>query len=198
MTAEILNEMLILASSSPRRKELMAAAGYQFKVIEPDIDETDYPARKYSPVEFAKTLALAKAMSVAKKNKDSLVIGADTIVDYKGQIIGKAADAKQAEQIIKMLFSSPHKVITGLAIVRLLETIEIVEADTTIVFPKKMSAKQIAEHIKGRTWQGKAGAYGIQETGDEFVEKIDGSLTNVMGMPMELLARLLEKIAYSG
>ena len=75
---------------------------------------------------------------------------------------------------------------------RLSDSIEIVESDTTIVYPKKMTAEQIAEHIKSGSWRDKAGAYAIQETGDEFVEKIEGSLTNVMGMPMELLQRLLK------
>jgi len=188
------NKTLILASSSPRRRELMAKAGYQFEVIEPDVDETAYPVEKYSPVEYAKTLALVKARSVAERFKDRIVIGADTIVDYKGAVIGKPADAKEAEQIIRKLFSSPHKVITGIAIIRLADNIEIAETDTTIVFPKKMSAGQIAEHIKGQSWQGKAGAYAIQETGEKFVEKIEGSVTNVMGLPMELLKKLLERI----
>jgi len=188
------NKTLILASSSPRRRELMAKAGYQFEVIEPDVDETAYPVEKYSPVEYAKTLALAKARSVAERFKDRIVIGADTIVDYKGAVIGKPADAKEAEQIIRKLFSSPHKVITGIAIIRLTDNIEIAETDTTIVFPKKMTAGQIAEHIKGQSWQGKAGAYAIQERGEKFVEKIEGSLTNVMGLPMELLKKLLERI----
>lgn len=175
----------------------MARAGYQFEVIEPDVDEAAYPAEKYNPAEYAKTLALAKARSISKKYKDRFVIGADTIVDFNGRIIGKPSNAKEAERIIKILFSSPHKVITGLAIVRLIDNIELVEVDTTVVYPKKMSAKQIAEHIKGLTWQGKAGAYAIQETSDKFVEKIEGSLTNVMGLPMELLQQLLEKIGYS-
>lgn len=188
------NKTLILASSSPRRRELMAKAGYQFEVIEPDVDETAYPVEKYSPVEYAKTLALVKARSVAERFKDRIVIGADTIVDYKGAVIGKPADEKEAEQIIRKLFSSPHKVITGIAIIRLADNIEIAETDTTIVFPKKMSAGQIAEHIKGQSWQGKAGAYAIQETGEKFVEKIEGSVTNVMGLPMELLKKLLERI----
>lgn len=191
-----LGKILILASSSPRRRELMAGAGYQFEVIEPDIDESAYPPEKYSPVEYAKTLAMEKARSVAKKFEDRIVIGADTIVDYKGCIIGKAANAKEAEQIIRRLFSSPHKVITGLALVRLVDGLEIVEADTTIVYPKKMNSRQIEEHIRGQSWRGKAGAYAIQETGDEFVEKIEGSLTNVMGLPMELLNKLFKQIGY--
>jgi septum formation protein len=185
---------IILASASPRRKQLLAEAGYKFISITPNIDESAFPANQYTACEYAKKLALAKAKSVAEKYPNCVVIGADTIVDFDGEIIGKPADAKDAEQITKKLFSRPHKVITGLAIVRLNDGIEIIESDTTTVYPKKMKASQIAEHIKSGTWRDKAGAYAIQETGDEFIEKIDGSLTNVMGLPMELLQRLLTTI----
>jgi septum formation protein len=182
---------LILASASPRRRQLLSEAGYEFSVEPPEVDESTFAAEQAEPVEYAKKLALAKAKSVAQKHPDSFVIGADTIVDFRGRIIGKAADAKQAEQIIKKLFSAPHKVITGIAIVRLSDGTELVRSDSTTVYPRKMTPKQIADHVKGGSWRDKAGAYAIQETDDEFVEKIDGSLTNVMGMPMELLESLL-------
>ncbi len=182
---------IILASASPRRKQLLSEAGCKFTSITPNIDESAFPARRHKACEYAKQLALAKAKSVAQYHPDCLVIGADTVVDFDGEIIGKSADAREAEQITKKLFSKPHKVITGLAIVRLTDGIEMVESDTTTVYPKKMTAQQIAEHIRSESWRDKAGAYAIQETGDEFVEKIEGSLTNVMGLPMELLRRLL-------
>jgi len=185
---------LILASTSPRRKELLAQAGYQFKAITPDVDESAFSVDNITASEYAENLALAKAKSVAERFSDSLVIGADTVVDFNGQIIGKPADDKDARQIIEKLFSAPHKVITGLAILRLSDNTEIVASDITTVYPKKMTAEQIAEHIKGCSWRDKAGAYAIQETGDEFVERIEGSLTNVMGMPMELLEQLLKKV----
>ncbi len=184
---------IILASASPRRKKLLTEAGYKFKVVSSDIDESIFPADGVDCREYAKQLALAKAKNVAQKFPDSLVIGADTVVDFDGEIIGKPADEKHAEEITQKLFSKPHKVITGVAIVRLSDKTEIVESDTTVVHPKKLTEKQIAGHIKGKSWQGKAGAYGIQETGDEFVERIEGSLTNVMGFPMELVERLLKK-----
>jgi len=169
----------------------MSDAGYEFTVVLPEVDESAFDAENADPVEYAERLALAKAKSIARKHPDSFVIGADTIVDFEGLIIGKAADAKEAEQITGKLFSSPHKVITGLAIVRLRNGTELVQSDSTTVYPRKMTAEQIADHIEGGSWRDKAGAYAIQETGDEFVEKIDGSLTNVMGLPMELLESLL-------
>jgi len=183
----------ILASTSPRRKQLLAEAGYQFTVVRPDIDESAFPAKDSEACEYAERLALAKAKYVAEKHPDSLVIGADTIVDFQGQIIGKPVNDKEAEQITKKLFSRPHKVITGIAIVRLSDGIELSESDTTTIYPKRLTSEQIAEHVKSESWRDKAGAYAIKENGDEFIERIEGSLTNVMGLPMELLGRLLEK-----
>ena len=185
---------LILASASPRRRQLMSEAGYEFSVVPPEVDESTFKTNDVEPVEYAKRLALAKAKSVAQEHPDSIVIGADTIVDSRGRIIGKAADAREAEQITRELFSAPHKVITGIAIVRLSNGMELVRSDSTTVYPKKMTPEQIAEHIKGGSWQDKAGSYAIKETGDKFVEKIEGSLTNVMGLPMELLKSLLAQL----
>ncbi len=185
---------IILASASSRRKQLLAEAGYKFASITPEIEESAYPAEQHTACEYAKQLALAKAKSVAERHRDCLVIGADTVVDFNGEIIGKPANAKEAEQITRKLFSAPHKVITGLAIVRLSDGIEVVESDTTTVYPRQMTAEQIAEHIKSGTWRDKAGAYAIQENGDEFIKKIEGSLTNVMGLPMELLQQLLKRL----
>ena len=185
---------IILASGSPRRRQLLAEAGYEFRVAAPEVEESVFLSEGISPCEYAERLALAKAKDVAAKYPDSLVIGADTVVDFDGQVIGKPADAREAEQITRKLFSRPHKVITAVAVVRLSDNTELVESDSTTVYPKKMSDEQIAEHIKGKSWEGKAGAYAIKEEGDEFVERIEGSLTNVMGLPMELLERMLKEI----
>jgi len=185
---------LILASASPRRKELLEKAGLKFKVVIPSVDESAFSTDNISACEYAEKLALAKATSVAKKFKNSLVLGADTVVDFNGCIIGKPIDNTDAKQIIRKLFSRPHKVITGIAILRLSDKTKIVTNGVTTVYPKKMTAEQIAEYIKGGLWKEKAGAYGIQETGDKFIEKIDGSLTNVMGLPMELLEQMLKKV----
>jgi septum formation protein len=182
---------IILASASPRRKELLAEAGYKFRVVPPEIDESAFEGTE--ACKYAERLALAKARDVAERFPDSLVIGADTVVDFQGEIIGKPADEKEAEVITRKLFSGPHKVITGVAIVRMADGVEIVESETTTVYPKVLTDKQIAEHIKSGTWKGKAGAYAIQEGGDAFIERIEGSLTNVMGLPMELLGRMMKK-----
>ncbi len=184
----------ILASASPRRKQLLTEAGYTFTVVKPDIDESAFPVIGIEACKYAERLALAKAKKITEKHPDCLVIAADTIVDFEGEIIGKPADQTQAEQITKKLFSRPHKVITGIAIVRLRDGIELNQSDTTTVYPKKLTTEQIAEHIKSGSWRDKAGAYAIQENGDELIERIEGSLTNVMGLPMELLERLLKRL----
>ncbi|MBN2139289.1 MAG: septum formation protein Maf [Sedimentisphaerales bacterium] len=184
----------ILASASPRRRDLLTRAGYRFEVVISDIDESVFAAEGVSADEYARLLALAKARSVAERHINSLVVGADTVADFQGQIIGKPSDAEQARQITVRLFSSPHRIITGVAIVRLCDGIELCRSDSTTVYPRKLTDNQLAEHIEGGTWRDKAGAYAIQEDGDEFVERIEGSLTNVMGMPMELFARMLGEI----
>lgn len=182
---------IILASTSPRRRQLLADAGYAFHVVSPKLDESAFQRTAATTRGYAEELALAKAQSVARDHPDALVIGADTICDLDGEVIGKAEDAREAERITRALFSRPHRVITGLALICLHRGIEIVRSDVTIVHPRKLTEAQIAEHISGGRWEGKAGAYGIQEVGDAFVERIEGSFTNVMGMPMELLQGLL-------
>jgi septum formation protein len=181
----------ILASASPRRKELLEKAGFLFRVEPSGVDEEAYEKAGVTSEDHCQILALAKAKDVAARFPDMPVLGSDTVVDYDGQIIGKPADAADAERITRILFSKPHKVITGLALVWKKKGIEIVQADTTIVYPKKLTEQQIQEHIAGGLWEGKAGAYGIQETGDEFVDRIEGSFTNVMGLPMERVEKLL-------
>ena len=184
----------ILASASPRRQHLLAKAGYCFEVVPSEVDESVFDTDGVTSEEHTKILALAKAKDVSVKFPTALVMGSDTVVDLDGEIIGKPEDAEHAEEITRKLFSRPHQVITGVALVCVEKGIEIIEADTTVVYPRKLTEEQIAEHIRKGDWQGKAGAYGIQETGDEFVDHIDGSFTNVMGLPIEMVERLLGQL----
>lgn len=184
----------ILASASPRRRLLLEKAGYRFLVEPSEVDETAFETNGIDSATLCRQLALAKAKQVAIRFPDAVVMGSDTVVDLDGEIIGKPDDAGHAEQITRKLFSRPHKVLTGLALVCMTKGIEIVEVDTTTVYPRRLTEAQIAEHIRKGDWQGKAGAYGIQETGDEFIERIEGSFTNAMGLPMERTRRLLESL----
>jgi len=190
----IRKSQFILASASPRRRDLLRKAGYCFEIVPSKVDESAFDTNSVTSEEHTKILALAKAKDIAVRFPNAIVMGGDTVVDLDGEIIGKPDDAAHAEEITRKLFSKPHKVITGLALVCLEKNIEIVETDTTIVYPRQLTEAQIAEHIHKGDWQGKAGAYGIQETGDGFVDRIDGSFTNVMGLPMELTQRLLEQL----
>jgi len=187
-------KQIVLASASPRRRDILIQAGYKLIIEKSNIDESQFPTDKIEPCKYAEQLALAKAKDVAANYPGQIVLGADTIVDYDGVIIGKPADEKEAEEIVCKLFSKPHKVITGVAIVRIKDNTEIITNDVTIVYPKKMSPEQIEEHIISGTWTDKAGAYAIQETGDRFVERIEGSMTNVVGLPLELITSLLDKL----
>jgi septum formation protein len=186
---------MILASASPRRRELLARAGYTFDVVPSGIDESAISSTSASPRRHAETLALAKARHVAMRYPDRVVIGADTLVDCDGQIIGKASTAAEAEAITRRLFSAPHKVVTGLAVIRQGDGSEIVRSEVTVVLPRRLTERQIAEHTAGGSWRGKSGAYAIRERDDPFVERIEGSLSNVMGLPLELLKQLFRELA---
>jgi len=184
----------VLASKSPRRIQLLQQAGFDFDVCPSGIDESTFDKHAGSPAKYAETLAQAKAEDIAAKQPDQLVLGADTIIDYDGQIIGKPQDEAHAECIVKKLFSKPHRVITGMALIWKARRIAIVIHESTRVIPRVMSQAQIQAHLQSNTWQGKAGAYAIQENGDEFIERLEGSLTNVIGLPMERLTDLLKEI----
>lgn len=192
----------ILASASPRRRELLRRAGYDFEIVVSGIDESKISTESLSPAQYACKLALAKAQDVGQKFPARLVAGADTIADFNGEIIGKAEDAGHAEQITRKLFSEPHKIITAIAMVNKEAGLELVEYDTTTVYPRKMNEKQLAEHIASGIWKDKAGAYAIQcrkaspsgEGGDEFIDHIEGSETNVMGLSMELFEKMIKRL----
>ncbi len=182
---------LILGSSSPRRCDLLTAAGYEFEVVPPHLPEpTDLPAH-LSPIDYAQQLAHFKARCVAESHGDACVLGADTVVAVNGKIIGKADDEKHATEILTELSHTPHKVITGLALLGPGKKFSLA-AETTVVTMKPMTTREIRGYIDSGEWIGKAGAYAIQETADRFVEKINGSFSNVVGLPLELLAQLLK------
>lgn len=187
-------QSFILASASPRRKELLRRAGFNFKTVISNVDETDLLTGGLSPAQFACRAALAKANDVAEKFPEEIVVAADTVADFNGETIGKAENAEQAEQITRKLFGRPHKVITAIAIIRKEAGLELVDYDVTTVYPRKLTETEIRRHIESESWKDKAGAYAIQEGGDKFIDHIEGSETNVMGLSMELLAKMTKTI----
>lgn len=182
---------LILASSSPRRRELLSQGGYEFTAAPPRAEEPrDLDIS--SPCEYAKFLARFKAAEVARRYPNDIVLGADTIVVCRDRIMGKPADADEARSMLAELSSTKHVVITGLALLGP-GPASVIEADETYVTMRPMTTKEIEDYIRSGEWQGKAGAYAIQETADRFIVELDGSFSNVVGLPMELLERMLRQ-----
>ena len=188
---------LILASSSPRRRELLRQAGYRFEVRPPPADERGVAAAA-SPGAYVESLAYLKAMAAIEVHglTRGLVLGADTVVELGGRIIGKPADEADARRILSELSGSEHRVLTGLALVDLDGGRRRLAHDVTRVRMRRLTPEEIAAYVAGGEALGKAGAYALQETGDRYVEQLIGSVTNVVGLPMELLERMIEAIGY--
>lgn len=175
---------LILASKSPRRQELMQAMELDFKVVLKDVDES-YPDH-LSPAQIACYIAEKKAVAFTEERVNSLVITADTIVAYNGEILGKPADAQHAREMLSKLSGTAHQVYTGVSLAHgdKLKTFY----DMTEVRFRKLSEEEIEHYITRYNPFDKAGSYGIQDwLGFIAVEEITGSYTNVMGLPTEKL-----------
>lgn len=180
---------IILASASPRRRRLLKKLGIKFRVIPSNIEEKI--AEKFSPAIFAKKLAYEKAKTVADKIKDGLVIGADTIVVVKGKIIGKPASFEDAQNILKLLSDTTHKVITGIAIIDAKTKKSSIRYETSTVKIRRIKKKDI-ERL-ARLHLDKAGSYAAQEDNDALIERVEGDFSNVVGLPVEKLKKMLEK-----
>jgi septum formation protein len=180
---------LILASSSPRRKQLLAEAGVDAEVIVPPIAEPT-GLMSMAPRQQAEALAYFKAKAVAQTHPDEVVLGADTIVACSNAVIGKPTDEDDARRMLQMLSGTRHMVITGVALLG--PGYRKIYSDLTWLKMRKITSDEVEGYIRSGEWIGKAGAYAIQETADRFVESIDGSFSNVVGLPMELVGRLIE------
>jgi len=187
---------LILASGSPRRRQLLTEAGIPFDAVVPTIGEPDEVMNKLPPTQQAEALAYFKARAVHDQYPSRWVLGADTIVARGGKLLGKPQDAAEARGTLAALAGTRHAVITG--VVLLGPTGRLIASETTFVTMRKLSPAELEEYIASGQWQGKAGAYGLQEIGDRFVEKVEGSFSNVVGLPMELLARMIDQIIPKG
>ncbi|MCE5325759.1 MAG: Maf family protein [Planctomycetaceae bacterium] len=182
---------LILASSSPRRKSLLAECGIAFTAVEPPLDEPSTLPAEMTASQAAEALAYYKARSVSQWHRDSLVLGADTVVAAAdGRILGKPAGRDDARAMLETLSGSRHSVITGVALLGPPRG-RLIASETTFVTMRPMSESEIVAYLDSGEWQGKAGAYAIQETADRFITRVEGSFSNVVGLPMELLQRML-------
>lgn len=186
------HQQLILASSSPRRQEFLRALGIEFSIITADIDEIPMPQEQ--PDSFAQRLARAKAMLIALNNPSSWIIGADTVVTLQnGTILGKPADKAEALFMLKQLNNTTHRVMTGMHLCRLDLEIETTLVETTEVSFMDNEEEALKAYILTEEPLDKAGAYGIQGMGSFLVKSINGSCTNVIGLPINQLISLLLK-----
>ena len=187
----------ILASRSPRRRDLLKRAHYRFRVVPPTLPEPPTPAGHVNPRELAEALAYFKARSVRTAHPGAIVLGADTVVARSGRIFGKANDEADARRTLRELSGTAHEVITALAM--LLpgrdggDPTRLLAAETTRIVMRELGDEEIARYVDSGEWRDKAGAYAVQETGDAFIDHIDGSFSNVVGLPMELLERLADR-----
>ena len=179
---------LVLASASPRRARLLAEAGYAFDVVPADIDERRLDEE--APATYVERLAGAKAGAVAPGYPGRVVVGADTVVVIDGLVLGKPADAADAAGMLGRLAGRRHTVLTGVSVVRDARSVDAVER-TEVTF-SALDADRILWYVGTGEPDDKAGAYGAQGIGSRFVERIEGSYTNVVGLPIPLVGRLLD------
>lgn len=174
---------LILASASPRRKQLLSALGLHFDVFPSDYDESNHP---YSgdPVSYCEELAVLKGKAVSLNFPDSIVISADTIVVLNGAVMGKPADRAEAVEMLKRLSGQTHEVYTGVSIQYQKADIEILFHERTDVTFGRLIQEEIAYYVENFAPYDKAGSYGIQDWSVTFVNKIDGCYNNVVGFPV--------------
>ena len=186
-----ITQELILASSSPRRAQLLRDAGYAFKVIAPPIPEPHALHSAVTPAEKAEALSYFKACAVAGVVGQGLILAADTVVACGSHVFGKPIDQADARRILTHLMETPHEVITGVTLLDAADQRRAISHDVTRITMRRLSDKELDQYLETGVWSGKAGAYGIQDHDDPFVESTRGSFSNVVGLPMELLARML-------
>jgi len=183
---------MILASKSPRRRELLSRLGYEFEVISPELDES--PLNGEKPIEHVLRLSLAKARLVAERFPGDLVIGADTIVVSDGVILGKPGSPAEAESMLRLLSGKPHTVYTGLSIVILRDGCARSDYDSTRVVFNDLDHKAILEYVASGEPLDKAGAYGIQGMGSFLVHHYEGEFDTVIGFPSKLFKKMFEEV----
>ena len=190
--------MLVLASASPRRQELLRNAGIPFTVQPADVDET--PLADEAPRDCAERLARAKAITVSRLRPQDTVLGADTIVVVDEAILGKPRDAEDAMRMLRLLSGREHRVITGVCVVEPVvssqgavasEAVPRTASETTLVTMDKLSEDEIRDYVATGEPMDKAGAYAIQGMASRWIPRIEGDYSNVVGLPVALVYRIL-------
>ena len=183
---------IVLASASPRRAELLTLAGFRFVVDPADVDETEHPGEK--PEDYVLRVARDKARTVAGRQPGRLVLAADTTVVAAGEILAKPADEADAIRMLELLSNAVHDVWTG--VVALRNGQEAVEQVLTRVHLREMTSEEIRWYVATGEAMGKAGAYGIQGRAARFIDWIEGSWSNVVGLPIATVDQLLKTVAH--
>ena len=182
---------IILASASPRRKELLEKIGLKFEV-EPSNYAEDMRSG-LSPDELARAISLEKARTVARRHRNAVVIAADTFIVFNGKIMGKPGTEAEARKMLTRLRGKPHSVITGFTILDVDSGKVLTKSVETVVHIKNLSREEIEAYVKSGEPLDKAGAYAIQGLGSIIVERIEGDYFNVIGLPLSTLAEGLEE-----
>jgi len=179
---------LILASASPRRRELLGLLGLDFEVVPSDAEELT----EGEPAEVVVENALRKARAVAASVPDALVLGADTDVAIDGRLLGKAASEDEARSHLRTLSGRAHDVLGGVALV--CEGGEVSEVVRTTVTFRELNAAEVDAYVASREWEDRAGAYAVQGLGASLVAGVDGDLSNVIGLPIPTLSRMIASL----
>lgn len=187
-----MKQKIILASTSPRRKELLNQIGLEFEIM-PSAYEEDM-SLNLSHKKLAETLALGKAKAVADKLKSGIVIGSDTFVVYKEKRLGKPKDTKDAEKILKTISGKTLLIYTGLAVIDIRKRKKALDCAVAEVKLKKLTGKEIKKYIQTGEPLDKAGAFAIQEKGAIFIEKVNGCFSGIIGLPLNKLYINLQKL----
>jgi septum formation protein len=188
---------LILASASPRRAELLTAAGFDFEVMPVEVDER--PRDKEGPEEYVRRLAMEKSARAMERihDADTIVIGADTSVVIDGEILGKPRDANSARAMLRRLSGRPHEVMTGISLRRRSSSsnhVEVGAVEKTTVFFAQLGDADVEWYVQKGEGSDKAGSYAIQGLGSRFVQRIEGSYSNVVGLPVAAVHELLRRM----
>ena len=180
---------LILASNSPRRIVLLKSLGYHFDIVSHDIEELIHD--DVLPTELVQNLAFLKASDVARRVCDAIIVSADTIVVHEKGILGKPIDVSDAKRILSILSNSEHEGMAGVCVMEMPSRKKMLRIGRTHIKMKNVKDEEIDRYILTGEPMDKAGAYAIQGEGRKFIEKIDGSYSNAVGLPLELLQEML-------
>jgi septum formation protein len=186
-------QKLVLASGSPRRRELLKMIGLEFEVAVPDVHEGSFETSE--PSVFVTELALAKALSVSHRFREAVVVGADTVVVLDRERLGKPSDATEAASMLRVLGGRTHTVYTGVALVDTDSGLSQTGYERSSVTMKELSEGEISRYVATNEPMDKAGSYGIQGIGAVFIKRINGCYFNVMGLPLARLYAMAEEFA---